>query len=68
MAVATPASTVEDLLRLADDACYHAKQTGRGHVVMADADAVTDTDSVGDTDRTADAVTDTDSVGDSAVV
>jgi diguanylate cyclase (GGDEF)-like protein len=37
VAVATPASTVEDLLRRADGACYHAKETGRGHVVVAEA-------------------------------
>jgi diguanylate cyclase (GGDEF)-like protein len=37
VAVATPTSTVEDLLHRADDACYQAKQTGRGHVVVADA-------------------------------
>ena len=30
LAVAAAGSSVEDLLRLADDACYHAKQTGRG--------------------------------------
>jgi diguanylate cyclase (GGDEF)-like protein len=36
VALAAPASTVEDLLRRADDACYLAKQTGRGHVVVAD--------------------------------
>jgi diguanylate cyclase (GGDEF)-like protein len=35
VAVATALSTVEDLLRLADGACYHAKQTGRGNVVVA---------------------------------
>ncbi len=35
VAVALPDSTVEELLRLADDACYHAKKTGRGHVVVA---------------------------------
>jgi diguanylate cyclase (GGDEF)-like protein len=37
VAVATPTSTVEDLLHRADDACYRAKQTGRGHVVVAGA-------------------------------
>jgi diguanylate cyclase (GGDEF)-like protein len=37
VAVASPGCTVDDLLRLADDACYHAKQTGRGNVVVADA-------------------------------
>jgi diguanylate cyclase (GGDEF)-like protein len=36
VAVATPTSTVEDLLRQADDACYHAKQTGRSRVVVSD--------------------------------
>ncbi len=37
LAVAAAGSSVEDLLRLADDACYHAKQTGRGRVVVAEA-------------------------------
>jgi PleD family two-component response regulator len=36
VAVATRASTVEDLLRTADDACYQAKQTGRARAVVAD--------------------------------
>jgi len=36
VAAATPETTVEDLLRLADDACYHAKKTGRSQVVVAD--------------------------------
>jgi diguanylate cyclase (GGDEF)-like protein len=58
VAEATPSSTVEDLLRLADDACYHAKQTGRGHVVVAD----TDSDTTTNTDI------DTGAVSDSAVV
>jgi diguanylate cyclase (GGDEF)-like protein len=35
VAVAEGDSTVEDLLRSADDACYHAKQNGRGHVAVA---------------------------------
>ncbi|HVC68865.1 MAG TPA: GGDEF domain-containing protein [Acidimicrobiales bacterium] len=36
VAEAGPGSTVENLLRLADGACYNAKQTGRGQVVVAD--------------------------------
>jgi diguanylate cyclase (GGDEF)-like protein len=36
VAEAGPRSTVEDLLRLADDACYRAKQAGRGNVVVAE--------------------------------
>jgi diguanylate cyclase (GGDEF)-like protein len=36
VAVATRGSTVEDLLRAADDACYRAKQTGRARAVVAD--------------------------------
>jgi diguanylate cyclase (GGDEF)-like protein len=38
LAVATSLSTVEDLLRRADDACYDAKQGGRGRVVVGDGD------------------------------
>jgi PleD family two-component response regulator len=36
VAGAGPDSTVEDLLRLADGGCCHAKQTGRGGVGVAD--------------------------------
>jgi diguanylate cyclase (GGDEF)-like protein len=36
VAVAGADSTVDELLRKADDACYRAKQTGRGHAVVAD--------------------------------
>jgi diguanylate cyclase (GGDEF)-like protein len=34
--VAGPGSTVEEVLRRADAACYRAKQTGGGHVVVAE--------------------------------
>ncbi len=38
VALARPESTVEDLLRSADQACYLAKQAGRGRAVVADPD------------------------------
>jgi PleD family two-component response regulator len=34
--VASAHCTVEELLQLADKACYQAKQNGRGHVAVAD--------------------------------
>jgi diguanylate cyclase (GGDEF)-like protein len=36
VAVASADSPVEELLQLADKACYQAKQNGRGHVAVAD--------------------------------
>ncbi len=39
IAVATPGCTVEDVLREADDACYMAKQSGGGRVVVAEPSA-----------------------------
>jgi len=36
VAVAAPDSTVQEVLRQADEACYRAKQTGGGHVVVAE--------------------------------
>jgi diguanylate cyclase (GGDEF)-like protein len=36
IAVASAHCTVEELLQLADKACYQAKQNGRGHVAVAD--------------------------------
>jgi len=35
LAVTPPHCTIDDLLRLADDACYDAKESGRGQVVVA---------------------------------
>jgi len=36
IALAAPGCSVEDLLRDADDACYQAKQTGGGQIVLAE--------------------------------
>lgn len=39
LAMARPGSSVEDVLRDADGACYEAKQRGRGEIVVAETEA-----------------------------